>query len=93
MQSDIEVILDGRRIFLRNVGDEMWASGLFVCNENIVVRRTNGLYQADVGHGTAAWFDTAQEAVTHAQRDAENQPSRSAAQRDLFSLFVKEAAE
>ncbi len=69
--SDIEVRVDGFPLKLHCVGDELWASDPFVRLARVVVRRTNGLYSADYGEGSATNRDSAQEAVTAARRDDE----------------------
>lgn len=93
MQDDIEVVVDGRHVGLRNVGDDMWADHLIVYHASIIVRRTGTLYQADYHYGSAAWFDTPQAAVDGAKRDAENRTGRSIDQQLEMFNRMKEAAE
>jgi hypothetical protein len=95
MQSDLIVHAYGCTIRLRNVGEELWADNAFVQLATTVVRRVNGLYQADYAKGTAAWFDTPDEAVSAAMRDAEVQPGRDLNQIKQMTLMGldKEAAE
>lgn len=95
MQNDLIVHAHGRAIRLRNVGNELWADNTFVQLATTVVRRVNGLYQADYAKGTAAWFGTPDEAVAAAMRDAEVQPDRDRKQIKQMTLMGldKEAAE
>jgi hypothetical protein len=67
-----EIVVDGRRLI--QYGVEMW-SDTGLPNAHIVGRH-GALYQADVGHGTAAWHDTPQEAVDHARRADLNRLNR-----------------
>lgn len=95
MRDDIEVTVEGRRVRLWCIGNELWADGFAPHLSSVVVRRTGTLYQADYGRGTAAWFDTPQEAVDAARRDANwNQPDRDRNQIKQMTLMgLKEAAE
>jgi hypothetical protein len=72
----IEVRIGGRVEVLECVGDEIWASDSMVQLAHIVVRRTGGLYSADVGNGVASCRDTPQDAVSAAERDAQSQPRK-----------------
>ncbi len=68
MQEDLNLKVDGRMVRLHNVGDELWADDPMPRLAHVVVRRQNGLYQADVGSGTASWYDSPERAICEASK-------------------------
>lgn len=76
---------------LHEVADELWASAFSPGFARVVVRRHNGLYQADYGDGSSAWHATPEGAVDAAMRE-DGDTERRVKQRVLISEIGKAAA-